>query len=160
MLRECQADIPYTVRRSARARRVRVAVHAHDDVEVVLPAGAPEQAAAAAVRELAPWISRRLAEARSAREAVGRRPGVVPYLGGTPARGARPGRTRVHAGAQLLAPGGGERGPGARALVRRAARVEVSPRLDRARADGDAVHGAHDPRPAHALGELLAQRGA
>ena len=33
-------EIPYTVRRSARARRVRVNVHAHSGVEVVLPAGA------------------------------------------------------------------------------------------------------------------------
>ena len=48
--------IEYTVRRSKRARRVRVNVRAHTDVEVVLPVHAPERAAAAAVRELAPWI--------------------------------------------------------------------------------------------------------
>ena len=58
------SDIPYTVRRSARARRVRVNVHAHAGVEVVLPARAPERAAAAAVDELRPWIERRLGEAQ------------------------------------------------------------------------------------------------
>src|ERR1700678_4343598 len=58
-------EIPYTVRRSSRARRVRVNVHAHTGVEVVLPTRAPERAAAAAVRELRPWIERRLAEAQA-----------------------------------------------------------------------------------------------
>ncbi|HEX3517676.1 MAG TPA: hypothetical protein VHT29_01430, partial [Solirubrobacteraceae bacterium] len=60
------ADIHYTIRRSARARRVRVTVHAHSGVEVVLPTRAPERAAAAAVRELRPWIERRLDEAHRA----------------------------------------------------------------------------------------------
>ena len=46
------AGIPYTVRRSARAHTVRVNVHAHAGVEVVLPQRASERAAAAAVREL------------------------------------------------------------------------------------------------------------
>src|SRR6185312_8528403 len=59
-------EIPYTVRRSARARRVRVNVHAHAGVEVVLPVRVPEREAAAAVVELRPWIERRLAEAREA----------------------------------------------------------------------------------------------
>ena len=57
-------EISYTVRRSARARRVRVNVHADAGVEVVLPKRAPERAAAAAVSELRPWIERRLEEAR------------------------------------------------------------------------------------------------
>jgi predicted metal-dependent hydrolase len=56
-------EIPYTVRRSPRARRVRVRVDAHEGVEVVLPARAREREAAAAVRELRPWIERRLREA-------------------------------------------------------------------------------------------------
>src|SRR6202161_3783966 len=56
-------DIPYTVRRSTRARRVRVNVHAHTGVEVVLPTRASERAAAAAVSELRPWIERRLGDA-------------------------------------------------------------------------------------------------
>ncbi len=74
-------EIPYTIRRSARARRVRVNVHAHSGVEVVLPARAPERAAAAAVIELRPWIERRLLEARQALEAISAR-GADPALSG------------------------------------------------------------------------------
>ena len=125
-------DIPYTVRRSARARRVRVAVHGHDDVEVVLPASASERAAAAAVRELAPWIRRRLAEARSARTAAARRPGMVPYLDEELRLVAEPGRTRVHRrGARLLVPGD-DAAAALERWYRRAARREIEPRLDRA----------------------------
>src|ERR1019366_5429353 len=47
-------EIPYAVRRSTRARRVRVNVHVHTGVEVVLPPRAPERAVAAAVSELRP----------------------------------------------------------------------------------------------------------
>ncbi len=86
-------EIEYTVRRSTRARRVRVNVRAHTDVEVVLPAHASERAAAAAVRELAPWIERRLSEGRRALAHVAERAGTVPYLGTSlelsPSRGAR-----------------------------------------------------------------------
>src|ERR1700709_2098376 len=71
MYTEQPMDIPYTVRRSSRARRVRVNVHAHAGVEVVLPARAPERAAASAVRELRPWIERRLAQARQTMAQVG-----------------------------------------------------------------------------------------
>ena len=38
-------SIPYAVRRSSRARRVRVNVDAHSGVEVVLPMREPERAA-------------------------------------------------------------------------------------------------------------------
>src|SRR6202167_6272478 len=89
-------EIPYTVRRSPRARRVRVNVHAHTGVEVVLPQRAPERAAAVAVGELRPWIERRLAEARDVRRQVAARAGTVPYLGTSLALLAQPGRTRVH----------------------------------------------------------------
>src|SRR5207302_1205067 len=66
------SEIAYSVRRSARARRVRVNVHPLASrqaaaVEVVLPERAPERAAAAAVSELRPWIERRLQDARRAR---------------------------------------------------------------------------------------------
>ncbi|HEY8583336.1 MAG TPA: hypothetical protein VIL49_10325, partial [Capillimicrobium sp.] len=60
-------DIAYTVRRSARARRVRVSVDPHAGVEVVLPARAPEREAAAAVVALRGWIERRLEEAETVR---------------------------------------------------------------------------------------------
>jgi hypothetical protein len=124
--------IPYTVRRSARARRVRVNVHAHDGVEVVLPARAPDRAAAAAVRELRPWIERRLREASAVRARVAARAGTVPYLG-TPLRLVpEAGRQRVHRDDErLLVPAGDPR-PALERFYRRAARAEIAPRLERA----------------------------
>jgi predicted metal-dependent hydrolase len=131
---EEQEQIPYSVRRSARARRVRVNVSAHAGVEVVLPARAPERAAAAAVSELRPWIEKRLREAEGVRARVAARAGTVPYLG-TPLRlRAEPGRTRVHRrGDELLVPSGDAR-PALERYYRRAARAEIVPRLDRATA--------------------------
>jgi len=127
-------EISYTVRRSARARRVRVNVHAHAGVEVVLPARAPERAAAAAIVELRPWIERRLTEASELRRRVRERAGTVPYLGVTLELVAQPGRTRVHRdGARLLVPDGDAR-PALERFYRRAARAEIAPRLDRAAA--------------------------
>jgi predicted metal-dependent hydrolase len=124
--------ISYTVRRSARARRVRVNVHAHTGVEVVLPQRAPERAAAAAVSELRPWIERRLREARDVREQLAARAGTVPYLDATLELVAQPGRERVHRdGERLLVPAGDPR-PALERFYRRAARVEIAPRLDRA----------------------------
>src|ERR1700736_5799318 len=125
-------DIPYTVRRSARARRVRVSVHAHSGVEVVLPARAPERAAAAAVSELRPWIEGRLDEAREALALIAARAGTVPYLGSALQLVPQRGRTRVHRdGERLLAPEGEARAALER-YYRRAARREIAPRLDSA----------------------------
>ncbi len=127
--RNAGGEIPYTVRRSARARRVRVNVHAHAGVEVVLPARAPERAAAAAVNELRPWIERRLGEAHDALARIAARAGTVPYLGSAlelvPAAGphARAPRRRAAARARRRRP------PGARALL-----PARSARGDRARA--------------------------
>jgi predicted metal-dependent hydrolase len=131
-------DIEYTVRRSARARRVRVNVHAHAGVEVVLPARAPERAAAAAVDELRPWIERRLGEAQRAlalaARAVAARSGTVPYLDTTLELAPQAGRTRAHrAGERLLVPTGDAR-PALERFYRRAARDEVAWRLDEATA--------------------------
>ena len=61
-------DIDYSIRRSDRARRVRVSVDPEKGVEVVLPRRASEKAARAAVIELRPWIERRLREVEAARE--------------------------------------------------------------------------------------------
>jgi predicted metal-dependent hydrolase len=128
------SEIDYTVRRSARARRVRVNVHAHTGVEVVLPARAPERAAAAAVSELRPWIERRLAEASDVRALIAQRAGTLPYLGTPLALVTQPGRTRVHrSGDHLLVPAGDAR-PALERFYRRAARAEIAPRLDRATA--------------------------
>src|ERR671923_1602221 len=86
----------YTLRRSDRARRVRVSVDGDGAVAVTLPRRAPLRAADEAVRELAPWIERRRrALARAAAE-LARPPGTVPYLGGELALVPQAGRTRVH----------------------------------------------------------------
>lgn len=132
-------EIPYTVRRSPRARRVRVNVHApagtdRAQVEVVLPSRAPAQAASVAVSELRPWIERRLAESRAALAEVARRGDTVPYLGRTLELVAQAGRSRAHLrGERLLVPEGDPRVALER-FYRRAARHEISERLDRATA--------------------------
>lgn len=127
-------SVPYRIRRSDRARRVRVSVDGSGQVEVVLPRRAPERHAADAVRQLQPWIERRRrAVARAATE-VGRAPGTVPYLGETLRLVAEPGRTRVHRrGDVLLVPAGDPREALER-WYRRQARVEIAPRLDAATA--------------------------
>ncbi|HEX8105650.1 MAG TPA: SprT family zinc-dependent metalloprotease [Solirubrobacteraceae bacterium] len=129
-------DLAYSIRRSARARRVRVSVDAAGAVEVILPARAPEREAAAAVRELRPWIERRRRTLARARAEVARAPGTVPYLGETLELVPEPGRTRVHRrGGRLLVPA--DPAAAREALerhYRRAARAEIAPRLDAATA--------------------------
>ena len=131
--------IAYTVRRSARARRVRVNVHAQAEqrsvgVEVVLPERAPERAAAAAVRELGPWIQRRVDEAQEVIGVLAARAGTVPYLGRPLLLVPQSGRTRVHrSGERLLVPAADPR-PALERFYRRAARAEVRRRLDAATA--------------------------
>jgi predicted metal-dependent hydrolase len=124
--------IPYTVRRSARARRVRVNVHAHTGVEVVLPARAPERAAAAAVSELAPWIERRLSEARQTLALLAARAGTVPYLDTQLKLVAEPRRTRAHISGEWLVVPEGDHRPAVERLYRRLARGEIATRLDAA----------------------------
>ena len=127
-------DLPYRIRRSDRASRVRVSVDARGDVEVVLPRRSPAGAAPAAVAELRPWIERRLREASAVRAALAARGSTLPYLG-TPLQ-LRPesARTRVHrAGDVLLVPGDAERAPAAiERWYRRCAAKEIAPRLDAA----------------------------
>jgi len=124
----------YQVRRSDRARRVRVTVDAVRGVEVVLPRRAPEREAAAAIRELRPWIERRVAELAGARAAVAARGDTVPYLGRSLALVTdSPRRVRVaRRGDVLLVPAGSERVPALERWYRRAARIEIEPRLERA----------------------------
>jgi predicted metal-dependent hydrolase len=139
-------EIPYTVRRSARAQRVRVNVHAHTGVEVVLPARAPERAAAVAVSELRPWIERRLQEAREVRARIAARAGTVPYLGAPLELVPQPGRTRAHrTGERLLVPDGDAR-PAIERFYRRSARAEIATRLDRATALAGSAYSALDIR--------------
>ena len=125
--------VVYQVRRSDRARRVRVTVDLTRGVEVVLPRRAPEREAAAAIRELRPWIERRVAELEGARATVAARGDTVPYLGRTLALRSEPGRSRVtRRGDVLLVPAGEARGAALERWYRRAARSEIAPRLQRA----------------------------
>jgi predicted metal-dependent hydrolase len=131
--RDAADEVRYSVRRSERARRVRVTVDAIRGVEVVLPRRAPARAAEDAVVELGPWIRRRLAELEAARSIVDARGETVPYLGTTLRLVPQPGRTRAHRrGDELLVPAGDEREPALERWYRRAARGEIAPRLDRA----------------------------
>jgi predicted metal-dependent hydrolase len=133
LARRMTEAIPYAVRRSDRARRVRVTVDSERGVEVVLPARAPVRAAAAAVAELRPWIERRMAEAASARARVASRGDTVPYLGRDLRLVREAGRTRAHRrGDTLLVPA--EPRAALERWYRRAARAEILPRIDRAAA--------------------------
>ena len=144
-------EIAYTVRRSARARRVRVNVQPFAElgsvgVEVVLPQRAPERAAAAAVSELRPWIERRLQEAQDVLARVAARGATVPYLGTTLELVPQASRTRVHRdGERLLVPAADAR-PALERFYRRAARAEIGPRLDRAAELAGASYSALDIR--------------
>ena len=127
-------EIAYRIRRSDRARRVRVTVDS-GGVEVVLPRRAPEREAAAAVRELGSWIRRRQREMAVAAETVADRGDAVPFLGRLLPVRTEPGRTRVHLrDGVLLAPAGAQREPALERWYRRVARQDIAARLDRATA--------------------------
>jgi predicted metal-dependent hydrolase len=126
------AEIPYRIRRSERARRVRVTVEAGTGVEVVLPRRAPEREAARAMRELGPWVARQLAEIEHGRAELGLDEGGVPYLGERLALVAERGRTRVARRADRLLVPADEWRPAVERWYRRRAREEIAPRLDAA----------------------------
>jgi len=126
------SDVPYTVRRSARARRVRVSVETDGEVWVTLPKRAPVRAAAEAVRELRPWIERRRRALERAASEVDRVPGTVPYPGRTLRLQPQPGRERVHRRGDILLVPTGDARPALERWYRRAARAEIAPRLDAA----------------------------
>jgi predicted metal-dependent hydrolase len=132
----------YTIRRSDRARRLRIVV-APEGVEVVLPRKMALREAEAFVAEKRPWIERTLRQYRAAEAALPparlEDGGEVPYLGLTlplrvkvePAR-TRPGVSRR--GGRLHV---GVAEPGEEAVrdamirwYRRQARIEVAQRLD------------------------------
>src|SRR4051794_36719514 len=129
----------YAVRRSDRARRVRVRVDPRDGaVEVVLPRRAAAGEAARAVVELRGWIGRRRAEVARTQAQVAARAaaGSVPYLGISLFPRPEAGRTRVHRrGSILLVP---DDPTAARDAIerwyRRQARAEIAPRLQAAAA--------------------------
>ena len=145
------SDLPYTVRRSDRARRARIVVDA-SGVEVVVPRRMALRHVEPFVRQKSRWIERTL---RRYRQAEAEAPhvalvdgGAVPYLGEELVLRVRvePGRVRPHVkrhGAELRV----KVGTGGQAAVREAlerwyrrqARDEVAWRLDdaTARADSD-----------------------
>jgi predicted metal-dependent hydrolase len=127
-------DLPYRIRRSDRARRVRVSVDAQGAVEVVLPRRSPASAAPAAIEELRPWIERRLRAAGQLRATLAARAGTVPYLGQPLTLTPQPGRTRAHRKHDaLLVPADADAAQGAiERWYRRAAAREIAPRLDAA----------------------------
>jgi predicted metal-dependent hydrolase len=128
------ATAEYRIRRSQRARRVRVTVDPDGSVTVTLPGRAPERAAKEAVQELGPWIARRRRVFARAAEELKRPAGTVPYLGETLALQPQRGRERVHRrGAVLLVPEREPR-PALERFYRRAARNEIANRLDAATA--------------------------
>jgi predicted metal-dependent hydrolase len=134
---ETASEFSYTIRRSDRARRIRVRVDPRDGaVEVVLPRRAAQREAAAAVTELRGWIDRRRAEVAVAQARVAARAGTVPYLGTDLLLRPERGRTRVHRrGDVLLVPAGeAEARAALERWYRRQARAEIAPRLDAAAA--------------------------
>jgi len=100
----------------------------------VLPQHAPERAAAAAVRELRPWIERRLCQALQARDRVAQRDGTLPYLGRTLRLVPERGRAVARLDGDLLRVPDAVPSPAIERFYRRAARSEVSVRLDAATA--------------------------
>jgi predicted metal-dependent hydrolase len=129
-----KSDLPYTIRRSARARRVRVTVSGAGEVIVTLPRKAAERRAAEAVRELRPWIDRRRAALEAAASEVAREPGTLPYLGAPLRVVAEPGRERVHRRDGVLLVPEGDATEAIERWYRRRARAEIGPRLDAATA--------------------------
>jgi predicted metal-dependent hydrolase len=124
----------YILRRSSRARRVRVAVRPEGDVEVVLPWNAPERAAQLAVEELRPWIERRVAAVRAAREPVLSRGDSLPFLDQRLRLVRDPGRVRAHRDGEELRVPGSDPWPAIERWYRGRARVEIASRLDHATA--------------------------
>jgi predicted metal-dependent hydrolase len=122
----------YTLRRSPRARRVRVSVESDGAVHVTLPRRASAREADEAVRELAPWIERRRRALARAASEVARTPGTVPYLGDELVLVEQRGRTRVHRRGDTLLVPTADREEALVRWYRRAAKAEIAPRLDAA----------------------------
>ncbi len=129
-----KSDLPYRIRRSSRARRVRITVAGDGEVIVTLPKKAAERRAAEAVRELRPWIDRRKAALARAAAEVSREPGTVPYLGASLRLVPEPGRERVHRRGDALLVPPGDATEAIERWYRRRARAEIGPRLDAATA--------------------------
>jgi predicted metal-dependent hydrolase len=126
--------LPYEIRRSSRARRVRVTVHPDRRVEVVLPPRASQRVAAAAVEELAPWIERRLRSLDRAQAELDRPANTLPFLGTDLELVVQPGRSRVHRRGDTLLVPAGDPVPALERWYRAQARKVIGPKLDAATA--------------------------
>jgi hypothetical protein len=125
---------PYRIRRSTRARRVRVVVHPDASVEVVIPQRAREREAADAVIQLEAWIQRRLDDVTALHARTAPPAGTVPYLGTLLTLRPERGRTRVHRRAGVLLVPPGDPRPALERWYRRQAKAEILGRLDTASA--------------------------
>ena len=120
-------SVPYRIRRSDRARRIRVSVGNDGQVEVVLPRRSPERHAEEAVEQLGAVDRAAPARGRArGRRTWGARAGTVPYLGETLRLVPEPGRERVHRRGDALLVPAHDPERGARALVPAPARAEVA----------------------------------
>jgi len=120
----------FTLRRSARARRVRVRIESDGSLLVTLPQAAKASEADAAIAQLEGWIAARRANLQLARSAVERPAGTLPYLGQLLAVSEHAGRTRAHrSGDELLVPADDRRAGAIERWYRRMAKAEVSERL-------------------------------
>jgi len=139
-------SVPYTIRRSDRARHARIVVSG-DGVEVVVPRRFAERRIAPLVEEKRPWIERTLERMRESEAELApahlRDGGSVPFLGErlTLAVRVEPGRTRAHVARRGDSLHVAVADPGSAAIrdalerwYRRCARAEVAPRLDAATA--------------------------
>jgi predicted metal-dependent hydrolase len=125
-------DLAYTIRRSPRARRIRVKVDPYDGVELVIPQRATKREAHRAITELRPWIEKRLQEAEAAKQRLAPPPGTVPFLGAPLRLHYDAGRTRAHRkGADLHVPSDNAHEALER-WYRAQARTEIGPRLQAA----------------------------
>ena len=84
------------------------------------------------MRELGPWIRRRVGELQRAQETVAARGDTLPYLDERLTICPQDGRSRaLRRGGELLVPAGPERDAAVERWYRHAARVEITARLDR-----------------------------
>lgn len=125
-------DLEYTIRRSSRARRVRVKVDPYDGVQVVIPERATKREAQAAIEELRPWIDRRLQEAAQARTRLASPPGTVPFLGAHLRLRHEAGRTRATRRGDVLHLPERHAHDALERWYRSQARSEIAPRIARA----------------------------
>lgn len=120
----------FTVRRSTRARRVRVRIEPDGSLLVTLPQAAKASEADDAIAQLEDWIAERRAKLELARSAVARPPGTLPYLGELLNLREQEGRTRAHrSGDELLVPADQRCDAAIERWYRRNAKSEVSVRL-------------------------------